>query len=279
MGTSTETPMSYRAGWNGAGQGALAGMVRGQAAVLKKVLRALSWVLGALAILSAVGLYLARTVPHWPAALFWLALALGVGPVVAGAVGVGKAHQWVDDGLPSRILDALMRGLATRLDHADFKSFQLRCNVMRLDGGYLQIVAVPPGQGAPSIEERRLRWAANESKWEGACGRAVYSRQMVTLDIADWRGKPYEAILKTEDGQPRWGITREQWAHTRDIGSVLSIPLFEEDRLVGVMNIDARAALDEWYPNDVVARESLLKWMNSTGDAMAILVESLATHD
>lgn len=125
----------------------------------------------------------------------------------------------------------------------------LRCNVMIRDGSALKMLAAYPEKTDPM---GTVSWTVEQ----GCCGLAVRRQEPVVLNLVEFQGKPYDALLDPEDELPKWGITREQWEHTRDLGSIVSIPIFSigpSPEIIGVLNFDATGSQQEWleYAPDV----------------------------
>lgn len=236
-----------------------------------RFMRVLALVLPWFGTLAAAGLYLDRQAPRLlPAWSFFVFLGFGVLSLLYSTAQTAVGG-WVGHRLAQQVLDILLQDLGSRLRAQSKTPFGLRCNVMMMDRGFLRIVATGSGPAGATPTERALRWAAGDDQWQGGCGRAVQERRPVALDLSEWRGKPFEAILH-EDGQPRWGMTRDQWEHTRDIGSIVSVPLIRHHRVVGVLNVDAAVGLRQWLPGDR-EDDDFLGWMHSVSGALALLLE------
>lgn len=110
---------------------------------------------------------------------------------------------------------------------------------MRLRRGFLEVIA----RDTPPTHTEAVRWAASGDLWQGLCGLAVRERAPVWRDLGRYQGKAYEDILDLEDKQPRWGMTRVHWERTRDLGSIVSVPILYRDTVLGVVNVDSRARL------------------------------------
>jgi hypothetical protein len=126
---------------------------------------------------------------------------------------------------------------------------------MQLKGDKLVVIAAYP----PKTDSvNTVDWTIDQ----GRCGLAVRDKEPVVQDFTDFQGRPYDALLSSIDKLPLWGLTREQWEHTRDLGSIVSIPIFSfgpSPIIVGVLNFDALKAKDQWLECGPDTKEQFLK--------------------
>jgi hypothetical protein len=126
------------------------------------------------------------------------------------------------------------------------QGWTLRCNVMRLHKGILTTVAAWPER---TISSKDITWTTEQ----GCCGLAVRKNTPIVQDLSAYSGKSYDVLIDPEDGLPKWGMTQEQWDHTRDLMSIISVPLVSvgvRPTVIGVLNFDARVTLGVWLgPN------------------------------
>jgi len=124
----------------------------------------------------------------------------------------------------------------------DRQNWTLRCNVMRLRKGILTTVAAWPER---TMSSKDISWTTQQ----GCCGLAVRKNMPIVQDLSAYSGKSYDYLLDQVDGLPKWGMTREQWDHTRDLMSIISVPLMSvgvRPQVIGVLNFDARVTLEVW---------------------------------
>lgn len=100
------------------------------------------------------------------------------------------------------------------------------------------------------------------SSGQGCCGKAVRDRTFVFGDLAPFSGGSYDRLVDPRDGLPLWGLTPAQWAATRDLEAIVSVPLYDAhagpDDVVGVFNVDSQHVnLNTWLP-DAKARNELV---------------------
>lgn len=104
------------------------------------------------------------------------------------------------DELTRTILNDLLEAIEPEIRTA----VNLRCNLMRLDGQVLQVTAASPERVTPRAT---IQWTTDQ----GCCGMAVRRREPVVLNLSDYKGRPYEALIDGDDDLPKWGITPTQW--------------------------------------------------------------------
>jgi GAF domain-containing protein len=113
----------------------------------------------------------------------------------------------------------------------------LRANIMILGNERLQIVA--SCRMANNLDQD-ITFAVGQ----GCCGEAYDSGQLVVGDLSSVYMDTWEETRR-EYGSPPWGITRQQFEKTRTLKSVLSVPMVQGDRVLGVLNLDDKVPLDE----------------------------------
>lgn len=140
----------------------------------------------------------------------------------------------------------------------------VRCNLMVVGNGTLtQAVRYPTSSTKTPI------WEVGQ----GCCGICAKRQQPTLADLGDLKGKPYEELLIREDHQPMWGLTREQWEHTRDLGSVVSVPIFypsDPSSVAGVLNVDSGECLSDWLPAE--RRDDFLRRVRAYAESCATFV-------
>ncbi|PSR25667.1 MAG: hypothetical protein C7B46_20565 [Sulfobacillus benefaciens] len=149
----------------------------------------------------------------------------------------------------------ILQDLLESVDPEIRRKINLRCNVMVRDGSTLKMRAAYPEKTDPM---GTIEWTTDQ----GCCGLAVRRQEPVVLNLIEFRGRPYESLLDPEDELPKWGITRDQWEHTRDLGSIVSIPIFSigpSSAIIGVLNFDATGSKEEWLECEPYTKEQFLK--------------------
>lgn len=221
-----------------------------------------------LTVLSALGLLVGRAYLRVLPVSYYVvvaALATMQGVVQAAALKVAKRNGARE--LMQMTLNHFMDGFS----EAELRECGLRCNVMKLDGHVLGIVSHWGMNNAPDL---KVTWTTDQ----GCCGLAVREAAPVLGDMSRYRGGRYEGLLHAEDHRPVWGITRDQWMLTRDVGSVVSVPLLAPKqltaRVIGVFNIDAQVGLNGWLPEE--KREELLRRVQTV---RGVLAYTLAAAD
>lgn len=96
--------------------------------------------------------------------------------------------------------------------------------------------------------EQQLGW----KKGQGCAGRAFETQEIQSSDLSQIQAVSDFEHLRRHDGQTPWGMSKDHWQLTRDLGSVLSVHIPSARRPfkpIGVLNIDStlplgRSALD-----------------------------------
>lgn len=179
--------------------------------------------------------------------------------ISAGTIALAVIHslgpRMVRSQFGQSIMRVILKDLLDSFDPQIVSQARLRCNVMQLTNDTLSILAAYPEKHDPMGS---VKWTT----LQGCCGRSVRERDVVIQDFGEYRGKPYESLKKPEDGLPLWGITQEQWEHTRDLGSIVSIPIFSFEAVpvvVGVLNFDAYETTATWLETESYTKEQFLK--------------------
>ncbi len=183
---------------------------RSQRAVIVFLWRNAWWLNAAVSLLLLAELFFLIHIPLW---IFFL--------ISAGTIALAITHtlgpRMVRSQFGQTIMHVLLKDLLDSFDQDIVDRAKLRCNVMQLDDDRLSILAAYP-------EKRDPMGSVTWTTQQGCCGRAVREQEVVIQNLDDYRGKPYGALLKPEDGLPLWGITQNQWEHTRDLGSNCQYP-------------------------------------------------------
>lgn len=179
--------------------------------------------------------------------------------ISAGMAILAIAHSFgpgmVRSQFGQTIMRVILRDLLDSFDPEIVSHAKLCCNVMQLSGDTLTIVTAYPEKSDPKDS---VQWTT----MQGCCGQSIRNEEVIIQNFAEYRGKPYEALIRSEDGLPMWGITREQWEHTRDLGSIVSIPIFSFEALpvvIGVLNFDAYETTEAWLETEPYTKEQVLK--------------------
>lgn len=167
--------------------------------------------------------------------------------------------------LSEEFLTTALHNFVLGFPEAEQREWGIRCNVMNREEDRLVIAA---SCKMDNEREKGCEWSIDQ----GVCGMAVRKGHAMWRDLGDVQGLPFHAIRNDDDHQPRWGLTEELWSYTRDLGSVVSIPLFHPKNpleVIGVFNIDTQVPLLIWLPEDrrdqfmqrVQPLRGLLAWM------------------
>lgn len=114
----------------------------------------------------------------------------------------------------------------------------LRANIMvPTRSGQLGIIAAHDMESDP---DRHLTFA----RGQGCSGEAFDSGQVVVGDLAAVYRNSWDDTRRVHGSAP-WGITREQFEATRNLKSLLSIPLRADRSVRGVLNLDDRVDIAE----------------------------------
>lgn len=198
------------------------------------------WLNGILAVMIILEQEFGQKHPFLPR---WLFATFAIFGVIHGLIH-SFVRRFYSRDLAREFLGMFLDTMLPTIPRSSEPEVGIRLHIMRLTGPRLQPVA---WCRIENKKELNLRWTTQT----GCCGLAARTGQTAVGDMAPYKGREYSAILHPEDKQPRWGLTEEHWAIVRDLGSVVSIPLFASkgrDRVIGVLNIDARVGLDEWLP-------------------------------
>lgn len=196
--------------------------------------------------------------------------------IVASMALLSLTAKWYADVAASRELkriflqDLLHKAHRTVLAQQGRTSFKtLRANIMHLNRGQQTIIA---HVGMDYSADRNIVF--NEG--QGCCGAAARDQEPFVAKLEELGyNTSYENLIDPETRTARWGITGEQWEITRDLKSLLSIPIFDSrysERVIGVLNFDdkipfAASKFDEgelWLTLLEDARV-MSRWMESLG--------------
>ena len=164
----------------------------------------------------------------------------------------------------SRIINLILRDLYNTVDESVRVGVSLRCNLMVLNGDTLTKIADYPKS---TVDSGQVAWTINQ----GCCGVAVQTGETHVLDLGSHQGLTYQELLKS--GLNAYGMTAQQWAHTRDLGTVLSAPIFSvEDapQVNGVLNFDARMPKSAWL--DDTTYEQLLAQIMTIRSVLGLIL-------
>lgn len=221
---------------------------RSQRAVIVFLWRNAWWLSAVVSLLLLAERFFLIHIPLW---IFFL--------ISAGTIALAITHtlgpRMVRSQFGQIIMRVILKDLLDSFDHGIVDQSKLRCNVMQLDGDTLSILAAYP-------EKRDPMGSVTWTTQQGCCGRAVREQEIVIQNFDEYRGKPYAALIRSEDGLPLWGITHKQWEHTRDLGSIVSIPVFSFEPVpivIGVLNFDAYETTATWLETEPYTKEQVLK--------------------
>ncbi|MFZ5816541.1 MAG: hypothetical protein ACOY93_14785 [Bacillota bacterium] len=198
------------------------------------------WLNGILAVLIILEQELGAKTSYLPR---WLFATFAVAGLLHGFIQ-SFVRRFLSRDLARQFLGVFLETMLPGIPRSGDEEAGIRANVMTLAGNRLKAVAWCRMENQ---RERDLKWTLQT----GSCGLAARNGMTVFADLEQYKGKEYTAILYPEDMQPRWGLTEEHWAYVRDLGSMVSIPLFasaSSTKVIGVLNIDARVGLEKWLP-------------------------------
>jgi hypothetical protein len=188
--------------------------------------------------------------PHKTSGTMWLKLC---------CAAVGTAAQWFKDynwrlfqrGLRERTLRGHLALVRDELVAQLRTSYQghLRANVMTVVGPARLRILCCVGHYSP--EERLMTW----DKWQGACGYCYGQNEAVFADVEAFSDAGSYNDIRDATGQVPWGYTAEQWAITKHLKGIVSLPLWEENdkgRIWGVVNVDSDAPLTKDLVDNVM---------------------------
>lgn len=224
------------------------------------------WLNGILAVMIILEQDFGQKTPFFPR---WLFAACAIFGLLHGFIH-SFVRRFYSRDLARNFLSIFLDTMLPGIPRADEPAVGIRLNIMKLTGDRLQAVAWCRMENRQEIN---LKWTTRT----GCCGLAVRTGRTVFGDMAEYKGREYAAILYPQDKQPRWGLSEEHWSLVRDLGSVVSIPLFaskESDRVIGVLNVDARVGLAEWLPESqqeaflsrLQQQRGLLAWALELGE-------------
>ena len=89
--------------------------------------------------------------------------------------------------------------------------------------------------GNYSPRERKLRW----NRGQGVIGRVYEDKKPILADLSHLHGSTYHEVAASSDPPQMWGITESHWEVTRQMGVVLSVPIFRGDSedVIGVLTL------------------------------------------
>jgi len=166
--------------------------------------------------------------------------------IILAAISVQAWKDFVGDAYAEDKLLARLRGhLSTLVDEIEAilgPEFEgaIRANLMRpCDEARLRILCCVCSH-KPS--ELKMRWEIGK----GVCGVAYARDRMVYGDLRElsW-AESYEELMD-ETGQVAYGLSEEQWALTRNLETILAIPIYEGNdprRKWGVLCLDSTKAI------------------------------------
>lgn len=174
--------------------------------------------------------------------------------------------------LTEEFLASLLKACLAGFTNEQINSFNLRCNVMLPYGDNLRIILRYPdlkrATGVP--------WAQGE----GVCGTAFEERrEVMARDLTPYRGRDYSRILvgKGKDRHRLWGMTERQWEMTRNLGSVISLPLIsagDDGKVLGILNVDSSEKMSSWLPSDTEEAKFLTRLRTLSGPMTRLLSEN-----
>lgn len=199
----------------------------------------------------------------------WAFAALAIAGLLHGLIQ-SFVRRFYSRDLAREFLEILINTMLPGIPGSRDEAVGIRVNIMKLTGNRLRPVAWFRMENQKELE---LEWTIHT----GCCGLAVRTRSTALGDMTEFKGQEYAAILHDEDKQPRWGLMPEHWSYIRDLGSVISIPLFlpgSADKVIGVLNIDARVGLKDWLPEPQLEeflaglqhQRGLLAWALQSGE-------------
>ncbi|KKM11091.1 hypothetical protein SY88_10175 [Clostridiales bacterium PH28_bin88] len=95
---------------------------------------------------------------------------------------------------------------------------------------------------------------------QGCCGTCAELGEVVIGDLENIYGNSYQETCQKNEGRSPWGISKLHWESTRDLKSLISVPVFDPDDLnsvIAVLNLDDKISIDEAKFTDEVVTEML----------------------
>lgn len=217
---------------------------------------------------------------------WWAILGILVGGLVLSATFYYSEYhrpliQVKEEQIERFLEDFLFPGLLNDYYELRPNTPEIRANVMlykRRDVLFWrESRSLPPWEKSLSIDFRTEGYGPdvsreNELKWrvgEGVCGGTIeYVLQNTDQDSKEEFQEAWSDLENVHIAQ--WNMTQKQFDATKDLGSVLSVPIYRPDDLerknpVGILNLDSEANLSETKFHTDDTRQVAIKYAKYIG--------------